>query len=580
MYMKFSNCTQTNNISLTKNDKGKIRIMNLPIIRSLFQSENRLFALGSSAVACFLTFTSCTNDAETYKRPNILLIVADDMGYSDPGCFGGEIETPNINSLAANGLRFTQFYNTGRSWPTRASLMTGYYYQAVRKSSAENRPEKWSRYIAHFLSSAGYHSYQSGKWHVSEMPKPHADAGFEHSYLTSYGASHFIPEDYVDDDLAAVDSTGYYQATAITYRAISMLKDHKSQYPNAPFFLYLTYHTPHFPLQAPPEDIEKYKNRYRNGWDKLREERLSRLRQTGIADYRPAVIEPQARWIYQDKTLLRDTFGTGEVYEYAHWETLTEEQKEFQATKMAIHAAMVDRMDQEIGRTLNQLRESGDFDNTVIFFLSDNGCSTEIMVRGEGHDRNAPIGSAKTHLCLGPGFAAASNTPLRRSKVWVHEGGVSTPLIVHWSKGLHAGNELRHTPAHLVDLAPTILELAGGIDPYDVAGTDYPALHGKSLLPAFSEDKTIERDYIYFNHQRNYALRMGKWKIVTSELDHHKWSLYDISEDRGETSDLASVYPDQLKKMLDKWTSLTEEFRNLNQHPTQQQIADGVIVKE
>lgn len=546
----------------------------------MFQTGNRFRTFGFATGTGFLAFTACTNDANTDKRPNILLIVADDMGYSDLGCFGGEIETPNINGLASNGLRFTHFYNAGRSWPTRASLMTGYYYQAVQKSSEGNRPEKWSRSIAHFLSSAGYHSYQSGKWHVNEMPKPHADAGFEHSYLTSYGASHFVPKDYVDDELADVDSIGYYQATAITDRAISMLKGHREQYPDAPFFLYLTYHTPHFPLQAPPEDIEKYKNRYREGWDKLREERLFRLRQLGIADYPQAVIEPQAHWIYQDETLLRDTFGINEVYEYVPWETLSEEQKEFQATKMAIHAAMIDRMDQEIGRTLNQLRESGDFDNTVIFFLSDNGCSTEIMVRGEGHDRNAPIGSVNTHLCLGPGFAAASNTPLRRSKVWVHEGGISTPLIIHWGKGLHVGDELRHTPAHLVDLMPTILDLAGGINPYDVAGTDYPALHGKSLLPAFSEDKTVEHDYIYFNHQRNYALRMGDWKIVTSELDGHVWSLYNISEDRGETNDLASVYPDLLKSMLNKWNALTEEFSSQNQNPTQQQIVDGVIVKK
>jgi arylsulfatase len=549
--------------------------------RLLFQTGNRLRTFGFATGTGFLTFASCTDDAETDKRPNILLIVADDMGYSDPGCFGGEIETPNINSLASDGLRFTHFYNAGRSWPTRASLMTGYYYQAVQKSSAENRPENWSRSIAHFLSSAGYHCYQSGKWHVGEMPKPHADAGFEHSYLTSNGTSHFVPKDYADDELADVDSTGYYQATAITDRAISMLKGHREQYSGAPFFLYLTYHTPHFPLQAPPGDIEKYRNRYREGWDKLREERLSRLRQLGIADYRPAVTEPQARWIYQDETLLRDTFGPDEVCEYVPWETLTGGQKEFQATKMAIHAAMVDRMDQEIGRMLHQLRESGDFDNTVIFFLSDNGCSTEIMVRGEGHDRNAPAGSVNTHLCLGPGFAAASNTPLRRSKVWVHEGGVSTPLIVHWSKGFRAaGNGLRRTPAHLVDLMPTILELAGDISPYGVAGTDYPALHGKSLLPAFSEDKTVEHDYIYFNHRRNYALRMGEWKIVTSELDGHVWSLYNISEDRGETTDLASVHPGLLQEMLYKWNALTEEFGNQNQNPTQQQIADGVAVKK
>jgi len=537
-------------------------------------SNVRFLSCGIATGTGILAATSCS-EKEPEKQPNILVIVADDMGYSDLGCFGGEISTPNIDGLAADGLRFTQFYNTGRSWPTRAALMTGYYYPSVRKSNVSERPEGWSRSIAHYLRTVGYRSYHSGKWHVNELPKPHADAGFDHSYMTTYGASHFYPVDLEDDiQVSITDTVSYYQATAITDKALEYLKEHASQHSDNPFFLYLTYHTPHFPLHAPSENIAKYKDRYRSGWDKLREERYARLRELQIVDYEIADTEKSAVWLHQGKELLEKALGDGEVFAYTPWDSLTEQQKDFQATKMAIYAAMVDRMDEEIGRVLTHLRESGEFDNTLIFFLSDNGCSAEIMVRGEGHDPSAPAGSRFSHLSLGPGFAPASNTPLRRSKIWVHEGGISTPLIVHWGKGIKAKNELRHTPGHVTDLLPTILAAAGDIDPYAIAGADYPPLHGKSLTPAFATDSIIERDHIYFNHEGNYALRQGNWKIVTSAIDNHVWSLYNIAQDRGERHDLAATNPEKLNELITRWEALTAQYSAQSQYPTPTQERD------
>jgi arylsulfatase len=539
--------------------------------------NSRLTSLftGTSIIGITATFMSCENAKP--ERPNILVIVADDMGFSDLGCFGGEISTPNLDQLAENGIRYTRFYNSGRSWPTRASLMTGYYYQAVQPSAADSRPTGWSRAVPHFLKPVGYKSYLSGKWHVHELPKPCTDAGFDHSYNTANMFNHYIPLDLSDEKPVQVDREGYYQAVAASDQAIKMLKSHKQNHAGAPFFMYLAYTVPHFPLQASREDVEKYKGRYREGWDKLREQRSANLKKLGIADCELDSLETRARWHYQDDKLLFDTFGPGEVLEAVPWETLTEEQKDFQAGKMAIHAAMVDRMDRETGRVLDQLRSSGDFDNTVIFFFSDNGCSAEMLVRGEGHDANVRMGSAGTHLCLGPGFASASNTPFRRGKIWVHEGGVSTPLIVHWGNGIKTKNELRHTPAHVVDIVPTLLDIAGKINPHETAGADYPPLHGKSIAPTFARDTNTGRDFIYFNHEGNYALTIGDWKIVTSEIDGKKWSLYDLATDRGEVNDLSEVHPERTEKMIARWNTLTGQYRAQNPNPTPPQLVDGFV---
>lgn len=538
--------------------------------------KSKYITLGLAASSCALPFISSCEQTTENKRPNILLIVADDMGYSDLGCFGGEISTPNLDTLASHGIRYTQFYNMARSWPSRASIMTGYYYQAVRQSTAQHRDEGWSRAIPHYLSTNGYRSYHSGKWHIHELPKPCADAGFDHSYHTGHMFNHYKPRDFADDKPIHPDTTNYYQATVATDNAIRMLREHAKENPQAPFFLYLTYTTPHFPLQAPQKDIDKYKGVYNEGWDVLREQRLARMKKMGIADCCMDTMESHARWHYQTDEEILKAFGPGEVLEAVPWDNLTDEQKTFQSMKMEIHAAMVDHMDQEIGRVLQELKNNGQFDNTVILFLSDNGCSAEMMVRGNGHDPQARMGSADTHLCLGPGFATASNTPFRRSKIWVHEGGISTPLIVHWGNGINTKGELRNDPAHIIDLLPTILEL-GGVDPYEVTGNNYPHLHGVSLVPSFEKEGAIEREFIYFNHEGNYALRQGDWKVVSSEIDGKVWSLYNIAEDRGETNDLAGIYPERLKKMVAKWEELTVQYRAQNPRPTKPQLVDGFV---
>ncbi|MCL4482100.1 MAG: arylsulfatase [Bacteroidetes bacterium] len=516
-------------------------------------------------------FAKKTNNQQKSLRPNIVIILADDMGYSDVGCYGGEIKTPNIDKLAKDGLRFTQFYNAGRCWPTRASLLTGYYYQAIRPSSANNREEGWSRTIPQLLKPQGYRCYHSGKWNVFELPKPYTDAGFDRSYWVANLLNQYDPKDFENDVPIKYENEAkknYYTTIAITDHAIKELKEHGTNYSHQPFFLYLAYTSPHFPVQAPQEDIDKYKNTYQDGWDKMRERRLVNLKKSGIVDCGLAELEPRARWHYQDDKMLLDTLGPGEVFEARPWNTLNKEQQKFQSMKMSIHAAMVDRMDQEIGRVIRQLKEMGQFDNTVIFVLSDNGASAEMLVRGRGHDKNVRPGSEDSHLCIGPGWALASNTPLRRSKAWVHEGGISTPLIVHWTNGIKSKNEIRHNPGHLVDILPTILELAGNIDPYSETSKDYPRLHGVSLVPSFYKDNSVIHDFIYFNHQGNYALRMGDWKLVTSELDKHQWGLYNLANDRSEKNDLSTKYPERVKMMKGKWENLTKEYKAQNPHPT------------
>jgi arylsulfatase len=240
------------------------------------------------------------------------------------------------------------------------------------------------------------------------------------------------------------------------------------------------------------------------------------------------------------------------------WNELNDVQREFQATKMAIHAAMVDRMDREIGKVIAQLKAMGAFENTLIVFASDNGASAEIMVRGDGHDPQAPMGSAQTYLCLGPGWSSAANTPLRRHKTWVHEGGINTPFIAHWPKGITARGELRHNPAHLIDVVPTALELAGTMHPKTWKDQPVPAPPGRSLVPAFARDGAVKHDSLWWLHEENRAIRVGDWKLVAAKGD--PWELYDLSRDRGESQDLATKYPDRVRELEKLWTAHFEEF--------------------
>jgi arylsulfatase len=305
---------------------------------------------------------------------------------------------------------------------------------------------------------------------------------------------------------------------------------------------------------------------YKKGWDKVRQERYDRMKRMGIINTDLSGREPKVNVTYEHlmpDSILLDSLGEGEVLFPVPWESLTEEQKDFQATKMAIHAAMVDRIDQEVGRLVEELKSEDLFDNTVIFFLSDNGASAEIMIRGGGHDPEALPGSYASYLCLGPGYANASNSPFRRYKHWTHEGGVATPLVVHWPDKIKAKATLRENTGHVVDLLPTLVELAGGELISKKDSIDIPELHGKSLVPVFSEDYSVDRDFIFFSHEGNQALRIKNWKIVTSKSDSGKWFLYDMSTDRAEQVDLSEEYPDTLQEMIDKWTLLKNEYREM-----------------
>lgn len=493
-------------------------------------------------------------------KPNFVIILADDMGFSDAGCYGGEIQTPNLDKLAANGLRFTQFYNTARCWPTRSCIMSGYYAQQIRMDPPRGRLPAWARLLPHHLKPLGYRSYHAGKWHVMGAPKPVADGGFDHSYWFQDWDRYFSPVQHYEDDVQAPPvkpDSGYYATTAFADRSIGFLKDHAAHHAGQPFFLYLAFISPHFPLHAPQEDIAKYRDRYLEGWDVVREQRWRRLREMGIVNCALAARDEKLSPRYFKPDLL-EKVGPGESRYAVAWQSLTDEQRRFQAAKMAIHAAMVDRMDREIGRVVEQLRAMGAMENTVIFFLSDNGADATLLVRGDGHDRAAAPGSWQTFLCVGPGWASASNAPFRRQKVWVNEGGISTPLIVHWPWGIAARGELRRDVGHVIDFVPTLLDLAGGKAALPAGA---PPLPGKSLAPAFVRDGAVEREFVFFNHEGNRALRMGDWKLVSAREDEDAWELFDLSNDRCERKNLVREQPERAQTMEAKWQALEAEFR-------------------
>jgi arylsulfatase len=507
--------------------------------------------------------------------PNVVFILADDLGYSDLGCYGGEIETPVLDSLAANGLRFTQFYNTTRCWPTRGALLSGYYAQQIHRDAlptvgggGQGERQKWARLLPDFLKPAGYRCYHSGKWHIDGKV---LDAGFDRSLDMKNQGNFFTSAGNSIDDVPVTppaDEKGYYATIATADHAIDCLKDHAANHQGKPFFHYIPFIAPHFPLHALPEDIAKYRDKYLDGWDKMRAARFARQQELGITQTTLSELEPAVGPPYALPEAL-EKLGPGEINRPLPWETLTEEQRRFQATKMAIHAAMIDRMDREIGRILEQLKAMGAFENTLLMFASDNGATAEIMVRNGGHDPAAPPGSAATYLCLGPGFSSAANTPYRRHKTWVHEGGISTPLVVHWPAGITAKNELRTTPAHVIDFVPTVLELAGMKKPTHWEGEPIPEAPGRSLVPAFARDETIERDSLWWLHEENKAIRVGDWKLVAAKGD--AWALYDLKNDRAEQHDLSAKLPDKAKELAAAWQKQTDDFTAMVQKTQSQQ---------
>lgn len=501
-------------------------------------------------------------------KTNVMVILADDMGFSDANCYGSEIATPNLDRLAAGGVRFSQFYNTARCWPTRGALLTGYYAQAINRDALPKlggggrgvRPG-WAALLPQMLRPLGYRSYLSGKWHVDGVP---IEQGFDHSYVIEDHDRFHNPKKHLRDNKplpAIAKDSGFYLTTYIADHAIECLQEHAKDHADQPFFHFLAFTSPHFPLQALPEDIAKYAKQYNVGWDVIRQNRYAKQRALGLISSPLSQLESAIGPPYDfpaDITKL----GPGEVNRELAWNELNDIQHEFQTAKMAVHAAMIDRMDIEIGRVLDQLKAMNKFDDTLILFLSDNGASAEIMVRGDGHDPKVPIGAADSFVCLGPGWSSAANTPFRRHKTWVHEGGIATSMIAHWPQGIKASSKWRARPSHVIDIVPTVLELAGGTWPYQAAGLPQldPAIRGESFLNSLTSEADQTRTApLWWLHEENKAIRDGQWKAVLAKGE--QWQLYDLTTDRAETHDLASEQPTKLKELVAQWEKMTEAMK-------------------
>ncbi|KAB8137657.1 arylsulfatase [Gracilibacillus oryzae] len=497
----------------------------------------------------------------TEQRPNILLILADDLGFSDLGCYGSEIDTSNLDQLAEGGVRFTQFYNSARCCPSRASLLTGVYPHQAGVGEMENDLETpgYRGYLkdqcvtlAEVLGAGGYHTYLSGKWHVGKQGP--IKRGFDDYYGLLGGFNSFfdkhhyvrLPEgrpqhQYEDNEFYATD--------AITDHALDFMEDARKD--DNPFFLYLSYNAPHFPLQVPKEDIAKYEKVYETGWDRIREERLARLRELGIVP-EDTELTPRAEFWTRD----RDISGRNPA-----WDSLDPDRQKDLSRRMAIYAGMVDRMDRNIGRVLENLRENGEMDNTLILFCSDNGACAEwdpwgfdnwittsnILHRKGDLDK---MGGPESYHSYGSGWANASSTPLQLYKHYSHEGGISTPLIAHWPKKIERKGEIDHRPGHFIDFMATFVDISGVDYPKKYNDHEILPMEGESLVPAFVGETPRERTFC-FEHEQQCGVRKGKWKL--SKIKERDWELYDMDNDRTELHNLKEKYPELVKEMIGIW---------------------------
>jgi len=511
---------------------------------------------GLGLVGLVLTQAGCSESAKRDVNPNLVVILADDMGYSDLGCFGSEIKTPNLDRLADNGVRFTQFYNASRSCPTRASLLTGLYqHQAgVGDMVGDLGYPSYQGYLntkcvtlAEALKFNGYNTYMSGKWHVGGRPEVHPlKRGFNRYFGLIDGAGSYFerrayrinqqaPRWMLDSSDYDPPAEGFYLTDAITDYAIIFLEDESTK--KEPFFMYLAYTAPHWPLHALPEDIAKYRGTYLMGWDSLRQERYQKMVETGIIDS-------------SIKLSPRDENSP-------EWENLPNEEKEMWDLRMAVYAAMVDRLDQNIGRVLDKVKAMGEEENTVIIFLADNGgCHERIKNRGNYLPTSAETGTRESFDAYEYPWANASNTPFRMFKHWVHEGGISTPFIAYYPGKIPSGKIIRQ-PGHIIDIMPTLLDFAGGSYPENLNGNIIQPMEGISLVPAM-KGGTVSREMpLFWEHEGNRAMRSGDWKIVSaynySSREFKDWELYNISYDRSELNELGSKYPDRRNQMIEQY---------------------------
>jgi arylsulfatase len=516
-------------------------------------------AVGAMFVAATILVGPQPAVAATLPKPNILVVLVDDMGFSDIGCYGSEIPTPNLDRLAANGLRFTQFYNTGRCCPTRASVLTGLYPHEAgvgHMTDDDGVPGYRGRLndrcvtIAEVLHGAGYFTAMSGKWHVGQnhgvVPW---ERGFDRS-MNSPAGGFYYPEGkrnrvFLNGQALADDAPelpkNWYSTDLWTDYGIKFIDEARAA--QKPFFLYLAYNAPHFPLQAPADEIAKFRGNYKIGWDKLREERHARQKELGVVD-KSWPLSPRPDRVQA-------------------WDKLSDKDKDRFDHIMAIYAACVAHMDTAVGRVVTALKQRGVLDNTLIMFMSDNGGNAESGPDGR-LEGDSPGAAGSTVFC-GQSWATLENTPFRRYKHYNHEGGIATPLVVHWPAGFAARGELRQQPGHLVDIMATCVDVGGAKYPAQFQGKPIAAMEGRSLVPAFA-DKPIERDALYWEHEGNAAVRVDDWKLVRFGRNG-PWELYDLKADRTELHDLSANQPERAKELAAKWDAWAERT-NVKPYPS------------
>lgn len=488
------------------------------------------------------------------ERPNIVIVLADDMGYSDPGCMGGEARTPNIDKLRREGVLFTNAYNNAKCAPSRAALMTGLYNQRVgAHRSAGDIGRGRAVCVAELMKAAGYATILSGKWHI----KPdQLECGFQRHYGSLMPPVYFAPiyetgRHSIQEDGRKIEvDDSWYSTVAYTDFAIRAVREQAVE-TGKPFFLFLSYHAPHCPLQALTEDIARYRGRYADGTDALRKARYERLAALGIVDpkvWRLPELEPGV----------------------PKWEELTKAQQEIMARKLAIHAAMVDRLDRELGRLIEWLKASGLSENTLIFVLSDNGASPEHGMLGKTESLSRPgqlpgideMGSVHTDLSVGTLGAAALNAPLRKYKTTLYEGGCCTPLIVHWPGRIARPGSISGQVCHVLDIVPTCLEAAGISYPDRFAGRKLHKPDGRSLLGALNGEHIGPRR-LFWHFKQGRVVRDGDWKLIGKVAVGGRkggpWELYDLSKDRSETRNVAEQHPEKVRELATLWEQWNED---------------------
>jgi len=552
--------------------------------------RNFLKTLGVYAVASKSIPNVTSSQSSTPSRPNIVIMFVDDMGFSDIGCYGGEIDTPNLNKLAKNGVRFSQFYNTARCCPARASLLTGLYpHQAgVGMMVYRNYGEGYQGNInnkcvtfAEVLKSSGYQTMMVGKWHAGHEPYARPEVrGFErftgiYPHIDSYWKVLSGCDIYRDKELLIPAgenpvnpyrpdeefyTTDFFTDNAIDYVDQALTDESK------PFLLHVCYNVPHFPLEAPDHLIEKYRGKYKKGWDVLRSEKLERMKKMGIMDKNQQLPKAEGFELVERKGFdFKPTMDTGFL---PQWDTISEEDQDELDFRRAMYAAQVDRLDQNVGRIVDHLNKRGVLDNTIILFFSDNGCSGELgqfgMNWGKYTHENYSEWRKTSGWSISQGqcWASYSNTPLRKFKIFVHEGGISTPLIAHWPSGIKkTGRIIDNQMFHLIDVMPTLCEAAGATYPERFEGREITPAQGKSMLAFIKNpDTESKKRTLYWQHETHAAIREGNWKLVTSnDRDENGWELYDLSTDRSESKDLSSENEQKANQLKEKWHQWARE---------------------